>query len=284
MTAFARSELEHEEGLLIWEIRSVNHRYLDVSFKMPEELKNLEVDLKNKLKNKVFRGKLECALHFKPNANQTLALKVNEPLVKALLKAGDALTSDFNVKYDLTVTRLMQWSGVLSVEKSGSETLKSAILETFEAAISILVNFRQQEGQGLKENILFLLDELNMEVAEIEKGQCAIQSLLRERIISRVESMNLAIENNRLEQEVALLAQKADISEEIERLKLHLKEVNNMMQSDKAIGRRLDFLAQELHRETNTLGAKSIQASLSKHVVDMKVTVEKIREQAQNIE
>ncbi|MFA5959331.1 MAG: YicC/YloC family endoribonuclease [Tatlockia sp.] len=284
MTAFARAQTQLDAGTFCWEIRSVNHRYLDVSFRLPEAFRFMENALRAMLRDTVSRGKLECQLKFQDFAGSASSVSINQPLVDKLLEIGAQLALEKKVVNNLAVTDLLAWPGVIQVAQPDMEKASADIKALFETALTELVNMRKTEGSALKTHIESRLQQLNQVVLEAKKEVHASMAQMKTKLLARLHALHLEVDNGRVEQEIALLLTRLDVSEELDRLQTHALEVAKALQDRKASGRRLDFLMQELNREANTLSAKSDSVALTQNAVDIKVFIEQMREQIQNIE
>ncbi|MCP0914116.1 MULTISPECIES: YicC/YloC family endoribonuclease [Legionella] len=285
MTAFARMQNQMGPNLLCWELRSLNHRYLDVSFRLPEPFRHLEMNLRNQLREFIHRGKLECQLKISDALTYTPSLLINEELVQALLNTAVRLTSEQQLANDLSVSQVLAWPGVVRVNQPDTDALNEEIMQLFSQALQRLVQVRKAEGQALKDCIQTRLHLLHEEVSLAAKKAASLVLQTREKLISRLHNLEMSVDESRLEQEIALLLTRLDVSEELDRLQTHMQEVGRTLDNQKeAIGRRLDFLMQELNREANTLSSKSDSAELTQCAVQMKVLIEQMREQIQNIE
>lgn len=284
MTAFARVERQLDDGIFCWEIKSVNHRYLDVSFRLPEAFRFLEPSLRSLMRDKVSRGKLECQLKFQDLSANRQSMLINEKLVSVLLETSDKLSSDFTIANDLSLTNILNWPGVVEVEKPDTDILGSQIETVFVQALSQLIAVRQVEGEALKVQVRNRLIKLGEEIEKSSKQISLLNAQRRDKLLTRLHSLNLEVDNTRVEQELALLIARADVSEELDRLKIHVQEVANALKGVEVAGRRLDFLMQELNREANTLSSKSDDIALTQSAIEMKVLIEQMREQIQNIE
>lgn len=278
MTAFARAEF----GSLVWEIRSVNHRYLDASFRLPENFRHLEPDLKSVFKNRVYRGKLECNLKINPTSTGT-HLRINTELVEQLSAAMHQLSELSGLDARGDVLSLLRWPEVLVPEKH-SDGAEDEVKQAFELAVSALLEMRSREGAELTSIIEARLQEIERITAQIRKEAPTIESNQHEKLLNRINSLNLEADATRLETELVILAQKHDVMEELDRLTTHVIEVRRNLDQAEPVGRRLDFLMQELNREANTLSSKAMATTTTLQAVDLKVMIEQIREQVQNIE
>lgn len=283
MTAFARAE----SNQISWEIRSVNQRYLDVSFRMPDAFRSIEIPLKAVLRKYLIRGKVECTLRVNSELSQ-ISLVIDKELVTALLGATEeisSLTKNNKAPESLDVLR---WPGVLLNSAVNTEQEKIEISDAFRNAVTSLQEMRLREGTELKNLILGQLAEVAKIVTQVRQEAPVILEQQHQRLLlrleKRLEQLQAEIDGPRLEQELVYLAQKSDVVEELDRLETHIEEVRHTLDQKGAIGRRLDFLMQELNREANTLSSKASVSATSMQAVDLKVIIEQMREQVQNIE
>jgi len=278
MTAFSR----HEHGAAVWEIRSVNHRYLDVSFRMPEKLRHLETELESQFKDKVQRGKIECSL--KVNAGELKTrISINQDLVQDLHFAMGQVAEITGLEDRGDILSLLRWPDVLTTEESGDELIIDA-QQSFTLAVDQLVEMREREGKELAGLLDRRLIDIEMTVEKLREETPAIIAHQHERLLKRLGDIDVEVEPGRVEQELVILAQKLDVAEELDRLVTHVLEVRRNLKADEPVGRRLDFLMQELNREANTLSSKAAATSTTMQAVDLKVSIEQMREQIQNIE
>ena len=287
MTAFSRQQLDRDYGSLAWEIRSVNHRYLEASVRVPESFRTIENTVRDALRKRLSRGKVECQLRFQTEAaDGTVAsrIRVAEDLVAQLLVAGDTIAALAPDAAALSTADLLRWPGVIGSPNLDKKSIEADALELFETALSDLVATREREGAELAEFLAQRVDSIRSIVAEVRVMMPEILNKQRQSILDKMADLGVDFDPMRLEQEVALLCQKADIDEELDRLGAHLNEVERVLQTDDQKGRRLDFLMQELNREANTLSSKSIVVETTRSAVDLKVLIEQMREQIQNIE
>lgn len=284
MTAFARVQKQLDTGIFCWEIKSVNHRYLDVSFRLPEAFRFLEPNLRTSLRDKISRGKVECQLKFQDinGINQTML--INETLVNGLLEAGNRLAINKHLANDITLKSILTWPGVVQIAETDSDALAEQASQLFETALAQLIVVRKVEGQALTAHIQQRLEKLHVEINNARGYVEGYAIQTRDKLLTRVQNLQLDLTNTRLEQEIALMLTKLDVSEELDRLQTHATEVAKSLMSAEAAGRRLDFLMQELNREANTVSSKSDLINLTQTAVEMKVLIEQMREQIQNIE
>ena len=283
MTAFARQNADTEQGRFTWEIRSVNSRYLELHFRLPDDFRDLEPILRDTLKKRLNRGKIEGFLRFHA-ANAAQGLSVNAALVEALNQAADQVHAVIGPGNALDALRILEWPGVLEGAAIDTKALQASALAAFEAALSELITAREREGDSLAALIQQRCEEcqaLSIRADSLMPEAIAAQ---REHLQKKLDELLDNPDTERLEQEIVLLAQKADIAEETDRLRTHIDEVQAILSRDEPIGRRLDFMMQELNREANTLSSKAIRTDLTRIAVDLKVLIEQMREQVQNIE
>jgi uncharacterized protein (TIGR00255 family) len=284
MTAFARAGGEYAWGALVWEIRSVNHRYLEPSFKMQDSLRGLEPELRDKLRQRVNRGKIECSLRLQRTADTRSELNIDESRLAQLLARAQQVQVLLPNAMPLNPLDVLAWPGVLLEAETGDDIIAQTALRLFEQALQQLVEHRAREGAALGAiienqlvNVAAIVDRVRVRLPQLLDGQ-------RQKLRDRLRELRSEIDPERLEQEIVLLAQKSDVEEELDRIGTHLKEVRRALNSNEPCGRRLDFLMQELNREANTLSSKSFASDTTQSAVDLKVLIEQMREQIQNIE
>lgn len=283
MTAFARGDSQTDLGAYSWEIRTVNSRYLEMHFRLPDNLKSLEPALREKLRNALGRGKVECALKYSP-ADANGDLTVNTNMVAQLNQAADQVHNVIGPGNALDALTILQWPGVLNTPQMDMTQVSAHALEVFESTLQDLIAMRAREGDSLKQFIQQRLDSIAVEVDQVKSVLPDILATQKSNILSKFEDLKLNLDSERLEQEMVLILQKADIDEELDRLQAHLKEVQRIFKQNGPIGRRLDFMMQELNREANTLSSKSLSPKTTQSAVELKVLIEQMREQIQNIE
>lgn len=283
MTAFARVNEITEQGQFTWEIRSVNSRYLEMHFRLPEQLRELETQLRNLVKDQLNRGKVEISLRFQPAAANN-QFSLNKELVSQLHLASQevaALTNSSNTSKPLEI---LAWPGVLTYAEVDAKSIQQPALDSFSQALASLVAARQREGEKLGELINQRMQQLKPLIALAEEALPQALANQAEQLKKRLGELLNQLDPQRLEAEMLLLAQKADIAEELDRLKTHISEVERLLTLSEPTGRRLDFMMQELNREANTLSSKALVSQLTQAAVDMKVLIEQAREQVQNLE
>lgn len=284
MTAFARAQAQVEATTLCWEIRSVNHRYQDISFRLPEIFRFLENDLRHVLREQCSRGKFECQLKLTDNSSQLQSIAINHPLLDSLLETGDKLAAEKHLANDLTLSVLLNWPGIVQVAQPDAENMASQVKELFAQAVKALITARMVEGEALEHYLQLRLKKMHGEVDKARMSVSVSMDDARDKLLTRLHALQLDVDQARVEQEIALMLTRMDVSEELDRLTTHLLEVARVLSNTEASGRRLDFLMQELNREANTLGSKSDSIELTQCAIEMKVLIEQMREQIQNIE
>jgi len=284
MTAFARTEEQTDWGNLIWEIRSVNHRYLESQFRLPENLRDIEPAIREKLRNSVSRGKIESSLFFKALPNQATEFSLNTPLLKELGGALKQIEIQHEGLQNPSALELLRWPGVLEVAELPYDNLKNIALKLYQSALEQLIKMRSQEGEALHRIVTDRLQKVATATASLNERLPSLIGNHKQKFLDRIAAAELDFDSQRLEQEVVLILQKADVSEELDRLQTHVGEVQRAFDQPSAKGRRLDFLMQELNREANTLSSKAIHPDITQVAVELKVLIEQMREQVQNIE
>ncbi len=284
MTAFARETQLTDAGELTWELRSVNHRYLEPHLRLPEDLRGLEPAVRECLAVRLSRGKLDCALRFVPRPGNAGALNVNMRLLEQLLAAADQIAVRIGEPATPHVFELLRWPGLLEEPEHDLDALSTAALALLERTLDTLIAAREREGARLEALIRERCDRLLRLVGEVRVRMPEVLAGVRTRLADRLAELRAELDPNRIEQEMALLAQRLDVDEEMDRLEAHVAEVRKILSGGGPIGRRLDFLMQELNREANTLTSKSSDVTVTRDAVEMKVLVEQMREQIQNIE
>ncbi len=285
MTGFARAQAQHELGSLVFEVRSVNHRYLEVGLRLPEEFRALESGVRERVAARLARGKVDVGLKYQKAGDATAGFAVNDGLVAALGTAGQTIDAAWPAALaPLTTGDVMRWPGVLTEVARDLAPLHEAALALLDQALDELVAHREREGARLAKMLRERLDGVAGEVRGLRARVADLSGLLMNKMRERVAALDVAADEARLEQEVALLAQKADVAEELDRLDSHVAEGRDALSRDEPVGRRLDFLMQEFNREANTLASKSHDAESTRASVELKVLIEQMREQVQNVE
>jgi uncharacterized protein (TIGR00255 family) len=284
MTAFSRIDSNLPWGSLTWELRSVNHRYLEPSFKLPENLRQLEAALRDMLRKNLARGKIDCSLKLSLGTTENSTIVVNIKQAKAVIAATEAIKQLASSITSNNALDILRWPGVVDETSVSRGVLLDDALAAFDAALAELIDSRQREGAELQQFILLRLDNMDTLISRVKQRMPEILALQRQKLTTKVSELVAELDQSRLEQELVLMAHKADVDEEMDRLGAHLSEVRRVVTKGGACGRRLDFLMQELNREANTLSSKSISQSTTQAAVEMKVLIEQMREQVQNIE
>jgi uncharacterized protein (TIGR00255 family) len=283
MTAFAASERAATGGSLSCELRAVNHRYLELTVRLPEELRAIESALRERLAGKASRGKVDLGIRYRAAAATMGELKVNERLLAQLAELGQATAVRFP-SLQVNLTQLLQFPGVLDVPELDQAGLQAEALALFDATLAEFVAARAREGEKLAVVMRERLDGIERIVAQVRQWLPEIRAALRSKLEARLADLKLPLEPGRLEQEVVLNLQKIDVDEELDRLTSHISEARRVLALPEAVGRRLDFLMQEFNREANTLGSKSVDSRTTQAAVELKVLIEQLREQVQNLE
>lgn len=283
MTAFARGDDQTNLGSYSWEIRSVNSRYLEPHFRLPENLRALETDLRDALRKTLQRGKIECGLKYTPSQLSD-DIRINEDAVRKLNHAADQVHGIIGPGNALNALEVLNWPGVLEQPAADMVQVRAEALALFQRTLEDLIEMRSREGDALQVFIEQRLDSIGEQVAAVKACLPDLLSQQRANLQARFEDLSINLDADRLEQEMVILLQKADVDEELDRLEAHLVEVRRILSQKGAIGRRLDFMMQELNREANTLSSKSLSSLTTQIAVELKVLIEQMREQIQNIE
>jgi uncharacterized protein (TIGR00255 family) len=285
MTGFARSETPSQLGQLSWELRSVNHRYLEAQVRLPEGFRAVEPEARAVIGRSVRRGKLDAILTLRLAGERPLHATLNPDFARELIGHARSLAAVIGETAPLDPVDILRWPGVLVEEETRLETLHPLALAGLERAVADLAASREREGARLHELLESRCAEILVRVAAVRARLPQVLAAIRERLIERVRSLVATVDSDRLEQELALIAQKLDVSEELDRLESHVTEFRAAMEKpEEPAGRRLDFLLQEFNREANTLASKSADAETTRQAVDLKVLIEQMREQVQNVE
>lgn len=285
MTGFARREAKLPWGTVIWEVRSVNHRYLEPSFRLPEDFRELEPALRDAMRKTLQRGKVEASLSVQFEQEGESELGINLDKIAQIAKAAQQISAQLGAAAaPVNPLDLLKWPGVIQKQELDREAMQAAVLTVFEEALALLIEHRSREGAELEQMILQRLDAVSAQVVAVRARLPEILQSQRDKLQAKIASLQIDLDPERLEQEIALLAQKADVDEELDRLDTHVIEVKRSLKQTDSLGRRLDFLMQELNREANTLSSKAIVADTTQAAVELKVLIEQMREQVQNIE
>jgi len=283
MTAFARQEIKGNWGNAIWEIRSVNQRFLETYFRLPEQFRSLETVLRERFRKQLNRGKVECNLRFNANPSAKGQLSLNTNLAEQLIQHANTISEQANNAI-INAVDILRWPGVMETEEADMDIIQAEILAGFDHALKDFINARASEGNNLKAMIEQRLNGISIETEQVKTQMPAIIEWQRNRIKDKFSDANIELDSTRVEQELVLLAQKMDVAEELDRLNSHVSETKKILNKGGAQGRRLDFMMQEFNREANTLGSKSINTDITTSAVELKVLIEQMREQIQNIE
>ncbi len=284
MTAFARRETHMPWGTAAWEIRSVNHRYLDLSVRLPEDWRALETEVRARVGERVRRGKVECALRYQAGAGNVAGMRINRPLTEQIGRLSREVDQILYNPAPVHSLDVLRWPGVLETDLPDAEAVTRALLTLLDEAVRELLTTREREGAKVREALEARLTEMEPRVAAARERVPAVVAATRDRLRSRLAELRSEVDGQRLEQEIVLFAQKVDVAEELDRLSIHIAEVRRVVAEGGPAGRRLDFLMQELNREANTLASKSADAETTRAAVDLKVLIEQMREQVQNVE
>jgi uncharacterized protein (TIGR00255 family) len=284
MTAFARQEQQTEQGNLIWEIRSVNHRYSELSLRLDERFRVLEMPIRKLFSEQLGRGKVDAVLRYKAPENQSTNLDIDQTLAQSVVKQCELISGFADQAAPINPVRILQWPGVIKAESLDQVALNASVMSALLLAVNELIVSRETEGAALHKMVEQRCNDIDAIAKAIRERMPTILAEHQQRLKDRVAELAVDLDPERLEQEMVLLAQKNDVAEELDRLESHVVEVRCVLQRDEPVGRRLDFLMQELNREANTLGSKSINSETTNHSVELKVLIEQMREQIQNIE
>lgn len=290
MTGYGRGEYTMYERKFTVEIKAVNHRYNDITVKLPRAIMGFEDEIKKAISKKVFRGKLDVFVNFESFSQEDINISVNEPLAKSYTETLRKLKSDLHLDGDVTIEIVSKFPDVITVDKSISNEnteneIRECLMKAVEDATDAFVAMREVEGETLKKNIIEKVAFVNDALQKIEERAPWVSKDYRARLEAKLADLDeIQVDESRLLTEVLLFADKACIDEEITRLHSHISQMYSIVEENVPVGRKLDFLVQEMNRETNTIGSKSNDIEITNHVVDIKSEIEKIREQIQNIE
>ncbi|MFI4890307.1 MAG: YicC/YloC family endoribonuclease [Steroidobacterales bacterium] len=283
MTGFARRERQFPWGMLAWEVRTVNHRFLEIGMRLPEELRAAEADLRQAVSAAVRRGKVDCTLHFRPSITAA-SLDVDDNLLSSVLQRAQQVARLAGAAAHIDVMDVLRWPGIVRNETRDTAPMIEAAQALLADTLAELGRFRDSEGGRLQDALEQRCAGLLELATRVAQRLPEIRARMRTRLSERIAQMVAEIDQDRLEQELAILAQRLDVDEEIDRLRGHVVEIRKTFEAKEPAGRRLDFLMQELNREANTLSSKSQDIDTTRSAVDMKVLIEQMREQVQNIE
>lgn len=284
MTAYATREVNGEWGSATWEVRSVNQRYLEVYVRLPEQFRNLYSVIRERMRSRVTRGKVEINLHLSLNQGAQNSMILNKKLAKQLIEAANWVNTQSVEVGAVNPMEVLRWQGVISTREEALVTVSHELMVAMDDLLNNFIAARESEGAILKYLIEKRLDSVNAEVTKVRTHMPNIVQWQRERLITKLEDAQLHLENARIEQELLLMSQRIDIVEELDRLEAHVKETYNILNKKEPVGRRLDFMMQECNRESNTIASKSINIDITASAIEIKVLIEQMREQIQNIE
>lgn len=284
MTAFARQESQSDWGAMTCEIRTVNHRYLETSFRLPEALRELENDFRDYLRQTLGRGKVDVSIRLHQDERPDAGLQINEAVARSLNEAINGINRMLDNPAHISALDILKWPGVLDQPEQDFTPVRGAARELFRRTITELIAVREGEGERLRPLFEDRLETISRLVAEVRTRMPELLTRQEKTLRERFRNASVELEPERLAQEMVMLAQKSDVAEELDRLDAHVAEVRDTLGQNKAVGRRLDFLMQELNREANTLSSKSFDAGVTRIAVDLKVLIEQMREQVQNVE
>ena len=283
MTAFARLEVKKDWGDAVWEIRSVNQRYLENFFRLPEQFRGLENTLREKLRQSLTRGKIECSLRIETKKQTNAELNLNKELANQVIQSLQWIKAQAG-EGEINLTDVLRYPGVVEAQEQDLDAISQDLLTVFDDLLTDFIAMRGREGEKLNDIIQQRLDAITVEADKVRSQMPAVLQWQRERLLQRFEDAQINLDPQRVEQEMILLAQRVDVAEELDRLQMHVKETTNILKKGGAVGRKLDFMMQELNRESNTLASKSINADITASAVELKVLIEQMREQIQNLE
>jgi len=284
MTGFAAIAAELENGSLALELRAVNHRYLDLQLRVPDELRSLESVLRETISAQLTRGKVECRIGFAPRQSEQNPAQLNQPLLRQLVQWNSEVQSVLPNARSLNVADVLHWNGMLQSATLSADTLRATVLTLLQQALSDFADARSREGEKLKGFLLQRMSQIELLCTDVAPRIPAAVAAYEEKLSTRLRAVLQGDDNERLHQEISLFASKIDVDEELSRLRTHLAEMKRVLSHGGTVGKKLDFLMQELHREANTLGSKSVDTEVSRASMEMKLLIEQMREQIQNLE
>ncbi|MDP3293153.1 MAG: YicC/YloC family endoribonuclease [Nevskia sp.] len=285
MTGYARAEQQNPSGRLSWELRSVNHRYLELQFKLPEEFRSMENDLRQLATQRIGRGKVEAGLRYSRDNGVAGGLQIDAERLGAVLAAVEKITGQLRTSTAPDPIQVLAWPGVVRTDIAPDLVVPIAdAMLLFQAALDDFTATRSREGERTKLYLIERLDAMVVLVERVKLRAPQVRDAWLDRLRAKIAELGVDVDPARLAQEAALAAQRLDVDEELSRLGSHFTEVRDTLVREEAVGRRLDFLMQELNREANTLSSKSQDAEMTRCAVEMKVIIEQMREQVQNIE
>lgn len=283
MTAYARLEHKAQWGTASWEIRSVNQRYLETYLRLPEQLRSLEPVLRDRLRKRLNRGKIEVNLRYDLGENKDSDLQLNQALATQIIQAANWVKQEAG-QGEINLVDILRWPGVMSGSEQDMDAISKELLVAFDDAVEQFIEARGREGDAINTMLQTRLDQIVEQVTIVREHMPSVMQWQRDKITNRLSEIQGELDPARIEQEMVLLAQKMDVAEEMDRLDAHVAETRRILKKGGAQGRRLDFMMQEFNRESNTLASKSISNDVTTAAVELKVLIEQMREQIQNIE
>ncbi|GIU29858.1 hypothetical protein TUM4644_28530 [Shewanella colwelliana] len=283
MTAYARIEHKAQWGTASWEIRSVNQRYLETYLRLPEQLRSLEPVLRDRLRKRLNRGKIEVNLRYDLGENKDSDLQLNQALAAQIIQAANWVKQEAG-QGEINVVDVLRWPGVMSGSEQDMDAISKELLVAFDDAVAQFIEARGREGEAINTMLQTRLDQIVEQVTIVREHMPSVMQWQRDKITNRLSEIQGELDPARMEQEMVILAQKMDVAEEMDRLDAHVAETRRILKKGGSQGRRLDFMMQEFNRESNTLASKSISAEVTAAAVELKVLIEQMREQIQNVE
>ncbi|MCG9748230.1 YicC/YloC family endoribonuclease [Shewanella sp. Isolate8] len=283
MTAYARIEHKAQWGTASWEIRSVNQRYLETYLRLPEQLRSLEPVLRDRLRKRLNRGKIEVNLRYDLGEEKNNELQLNQALASQIIQAANWVKQEAG-QGEINIVDVLRWPGVMSGSEQDMDAIGKELLSAFDSAVDQFIEARGREGDAIKTMLETRLQAIEEQVAIVRQHMPTVMQWQRDKLTNRLAEIQGELDPARLEQEMVLLAQKMDVAEEMDRLDAHVAETRRILKKGGAQGRRLDFMMQEFNRESNTLASKSISSEVTAAAVELKVLIEQMREQIQNVE
>ncbi|QYJ93461.1 YicC/YloC family endoribonuclease [Shewanella spartinae] len=283
MTAYARIEHKAQWGTASWEIRSVNQRYLETYLRLPEQLRSLEPVLRDRLRKRLNRGKIEVNLRYDLGEEKNNELQLNQALASQIIQAANWVKQEAG-QGEINIVDVLRWPGVMSGSEQDMDAIGKELLSAFDSAVDQFIEARGREGDAIKTMLETRLQAIEEQVAIVRQHMPSVMQWQRDKLTNRLAEIQGELDPARLEQEMVLLAQKMDVAEEMDRLDAHVAETRRILKKGGAQGRRLDFMMQEFNRESNTLASKSISSEVTAAAVELKVLIEQMREQIQNVE
>jgi len=284
MTAFARQEMSAEWGSMTLELRSVNHRFLELNCRLPEEIRSIEPKIRQQISSQVTRGKVDISLRIQSAQTSSNNIIIDKDLATKVISTCQEIDDIVDNPAMLSSLEILRWPGVISAPDTNTDVMQQAFITLLDNALQDLVDSRQREGSKLETIIRSRCEKMATIVEQVRLRLPEINKKVSDKLLAKFKDLQLEVDENRFAQELAYMVQKMDVDEEMDRLSTHITEVQRVLSEEKAMGRRLDFLMQELNREANTLGSKSADIATTNYSVELKVLIEQIREQVQNIE